>query len=286
MSEWKSRIIEAMRKRHRLKDDEQANVVVMPAEVSGDAVDPMLFTARITKAVIDRDREVVLPEGGIFTEFDRSGAIFWNHDYDRPVAVPVGDLVHGNGYIDAKARFIDRDGDTVGEWLPDYARAFVKAMADAERSAGVSIGFVPVEVRKPTKKDKEQFGEDVLSVISKWKLLEWSIAPVQANPESVVTAVGKSIGGAACKALFGVDAPHDEQDAGSPSHGAAVIPDIGSAAIAAKSFRTAQKLAQMHRKAVLSAQKKARQQREKLLREKIRMVPHIARARARGQLYV
>jgi hypothetical protein len=210
--EWRDGIVESLRNRHaatlsKIEKDTgrkaEPSLVVMPAEVTADKGDPMLFTARITKRVLDRDGEVVLPSGGQFADFDKSGAIYWNHDYDRPVAVPVGKLAKTDEHIEAKARFIARVEGQQGDFLPDYARAFVKAMGEAGRSAGVSIGFVPLEERQPTEKDVKEYGEHVRNVITKWKLLEWSIAPVQANQDAYVTAVGKSIGDKACKALFG-----------------------------------------------------------------------------------
>ena len=58
---------------------------------------------------------------------------------------------------------------------------------------GVSIGFIPIESRNATKGDRAKYGDGVQTVHSKWKLLELSIAPVQANQEAVVVAVGKAL---------------------------------------------------------------------------------------------
>lgn len=210
--EWYDGVKAAIRKRHGLKESQDVGMTVMPADVAVDKSDPYLFSATITKRVLDRDGEVVLPSGGIFTEFDASGAVFLNHEYDKPIASPVGELVRDKDSITAKARFMERPDGAQGEFLPDYARAFVTSQAKVGKAAGVSIGFIVLEERKPTAKDKDEFGPEVRNVITKWKMLEWSIAPVQANQESYVTAVGKSIGGKACKALFGVDVPADVPD--------------------------------------------------------------------------
>ena len=195
----------AMRKRHKLADDAPLAIKVLPADVRPDDTDHHLFSATITQNISDRDDEAVLPIGMIAKDFDTSGAIFWSHDYQQPVAIPVGKLVKTADSVTAKARFMERPAGYVGEFFPDFARAFVTQMSKAGRKPGVSIGFIPIESRKPSAKDRAAYGDQCRNVITRWKLLEWSIAPVQANPESYVTAVGKSIGPAACKALFGVE---------------------------------------------------------------------------------
>lgn len=290
--QWADAIVAAMRKRHGLKDDDALGVAVMPAEVSVDESDPLVFSARITKRVLDRDGEVVLPAGGIFTEFDASGAVFWNHDYDRPVASPVGGLAKSNDYIDAKARFMERPDGSQGEFLPEYARSFVASQAKAGKAAGVSIGFIPLEQRKPTAKDKQEYGPEVRNVITKWKMLEWSIAPVQANQDAYVTAVGKSIGSQACKALFGVevDAPDPEGDTPAPPP-----PDDAHARLKARTALAAAQArhtASVARKAVEAARKARREAKAQRLRghaeaerQMIEDAAMYAKAKLRGELW-
>ena len=295
--EWADGVKAAMRKRHGLKDGQDVGITVMPADVAVDKLDPMIFTATITKRVLDRDGEVVLPTGGIFTEFDMSGAIFWNHDYDRPVASPVGKLLRDKETITAKARFMERPDGSQGEFLPDYARSFVASQSKVGKAAGVSIGFISLEERKPTSKDKDDFGPDVRNVITKWKMLEWSIAPVQANQESYVTAVGKSIGGPACKALFGVDVPVEEPKAEpkakAKKHDPAITDAARRKARAAMSVADATRTAKAVRQAVAVA-KSARQanvradriKANNAHRSELAMVGDYAKAKTRGELWV
>lgn len=191
-----------LRQRHKLADDAPVRIKALPAEIAEDSGDPHKFTARITTAALDRDDEALLPSGMDPSEFDASGTVFWNHDYDKPVAVPGKPRQH-DGQVGCPATFLKRPADWKdGPWFPDFVRAFVQQMNAAGKSVGVSVGFLPVEARKPSKKDRETWGDRVKSVVSKWKLLEWSIAPVQANPEAVITAVGKSLDRVAFKALF------------------------------------------------------------------------------------
>lgn len=297
--EWHDAVTAAMRKRHGVKDDQSVGLTVMPADVDVDKSDPYLFSATITKRVLDRDGEVVLPSGGIFTEFDTSGAIFWNHEYNRPVASPVGELTRDKDTITAKGRFMERAEGSQGEFLPDYARAFVTSQAKVGKAAGVSIGFIALEERKPTTKDKEEFGPDVRNVITKWKMLEWSIAPVQANQESFVTAVGKSIGAPACKALFDVDLPdvEPEPDPAPAEDNPSKPPrDTESARKAARSAMArdgAVRQVKMIRSAVAAAKsareakrRAAAKRRREAQHRDLSMVGEYARAKSRGELWV
>lgn len=205
-------ILAVIRKRHGLDDDADVRVrsMSMKAEIGDDTHS---FTARITTATLDRDAEVILPQGVDATEFNKSGAVFWNHDYDQPVAI-ARKVRQGDRDIVSTASFMERPADWQGEWRPDFARAFVSQMAKHGKETGVSIGFIPVEFRKPTTKDIETYGAEVRNVITQCRLLEWSIAPVQSNPDATVMRVGKALGAVACKCL------------GLPDPGPAVVEDV------------------------------------------------------------
>ena len=45
------------------------------------------FTAVITAETLDRDGEVLIPQGMNSTEFDRNPTLFWNHDYAQSVKI-------------------------------------------------------------------------------------------------------------------------------------------------------------------------------------------------------
>ena len=188
-------IIGKIRTRHRLKDSDKVAVITTKMELGTVPNDPHKFTARITTDALDRQDEVVLPAGGQFGEFLNSGAIFWNHDYETPVGYPdkAKHIIQGENYVEAGGIFMKRPADWQGEWFPDFVREFVNQGISAGINPGVSIGFIPLETRRPTKLDVQRYGERVTLVHSKWRLLEFSIAPVQANQEAVVTAVGKGL---------------------------------------------------------------------------------------------
>lgn len=155
----------------------------MPKQTKdGQPEDPHWFKARITTDALDRDGEVMIPQGMIGTEFEKNGTIFWNHNYDLPIAAALGKLVRGDREWVSEGRFAERPSDYVGEFYPDYVRALVSQRI----VRGVSVGFIPIESRKPTEKDFEIYGRGVKRVHSKWKMLEWSFAPIQSNVEAMV----------------------------------------------------------------------------------------------------
>ena len=275
---WHDRVLSGLRRKY----GDDAQLATISAKMDADHADPFLFTARITKDVLDRDGEVLLPGGMDATDFDKSGAVFYNHDYNMPVAAPVGKLKKTADAIIGRARFMQRvEGDT-GEFLPDYVRSFVTCMAKAGRSAGVSIGFDPIESRLPTKKDREVYGPSITLVFTRWKLLEWSIAPVQANQEAFVTAMGKSLDLVVCKSLFGSVPSHTPTscETNLTISDQAMLRLGADLRRVAKSNRIARNAAAKGARA--AAKKAASKRRAKMIRD----VPKIAQAKLRGELYV
>ena len=162
----------------------------------GDAEHTVL--ARISTGSVDRDGEVLVPQGCDATDFNKSPTVFYNHDYTLPVGRCEG-IRRYEDTIEAKTRFARRPENHQGPWLPDS----VFALLQQGVINGFSVGFVPVEGRHPSKKDLQQFGPKVRYVYSKWKLLEYSIAPLPANQDALVLAVSKGIVSAnAARQLF------------------------------------------------------------------------------------
>ena len=173
--------------------------------IKADA-DSHSFTAAISTNAVDRDGEVLMPQGMDATEFDKNPVVFYNHDYNKPIGKQVGKFKRDATQIVATAEFAKRPADLVGPWFPDEIRGLVQAGV----VKGVSVGFSEVEggCRQATKIDKDHFGAAVSRVFSMWKLLEWSIAPLQSNPDALIQASHKGfITPARCEELFGVVVP-------------------------------------------------------------------------------
>jgi len=145
-------------------------------------------TARISTISVDRDGEVLIPQGCDANEFTKSPTVFYNHNYALPVGRCEG-IRRSCDNIEAKTRFAERPAEHKGEWLPDT----VFSLLQQGVISGFSVGFTPIEGRHPSKKDRESFGSRVRYVYNKWKLLEYSVAPLPANQDALVLAVSKGI---------------------------------------------------------------------------------------------
>lgn len=177
-------------------------IKALTAQMSGTAKG---FTATITAETLDRDGEVLIPQGMNSKEFEQNPVLFWNHDYGQPVGKCVG-LKRGDRSIVGEFVFAKKPDGYSGEFFPEIAASLVgQGIVNA-----VSVGYVPEPggIRRATDIDRKKYGESVSTVFSRWKLLEVSLAPLQANPDALITAVKKGIvSPVAAKKFFGIDAP-------------------------------------------------------------------------------
>jgi len=146
--------------------------------------------ATITTETIDRDGEVLVSQGMDASEYEKNPVVFYNHDYAQPIG-KISDLRRGKGKIDATIEFAQRPDGFEGSYFPE----FVESLVEQGIVKGISVGFVPMSggVRKASTKDREDYGDEVRQVYSKWKLLEVSVAPLPANGTALVSAVRKGL---------------------------------------------------------------------------------------------
>lgn len=164
----------------------------------------------ITTASVDRDLEVVLPQGGDLRQFRQNPVVTWAHNYH---ALPVGramwiqrekhDDPRKDGFS-AKTQYTVRPEGWGGDWFADA----VWSMVQSGELRGKSIGFLPMDGRVPKEEDLKARPElaKVRFIISKWVLLEFAVAPVPSNPDALVQAAAK------CK-QFGIALPQPMLDA-------------------------------------------------------------------------
>lgn len=163
------------------------------------------FTATITTDVVDRDGEVLIPQGCNTREWESNPQLFWMHDPTQPIGIG-GNVRRRERSIEADFTFAPRPADYQGEWFPDYARGMVEA--GVVKTVSVGAEFMQGGVRNATPRDVELYGAGCRRVISKWKLFEVSLVTIPANPEAVLTAVRKGyITPAAAKAFARIDVP-------------------------------------------------------------------------------
>jgi HK97 family phage prohead protease len=146
------------------------------------------FAATITSAALDRDGEVVIPQGMNATSYERNPILLWNHDSNYPVGKCTGLKRESYGIV-GEFEFAQRPDNWDGQWFPAFAASLVAQGI----VRGVSIGYMNEQggTRRATPQDKKQFGDSVHTVFSKWSLMEISLAPVQSNPDALVTAIRK-----------------------------------------------------------------------------------------------
>lgn len=150
----------------------------------------------ITTATADRDFEVMLPQGGDFRQYRKNPVVTFAHKYSE---LPVGRSLwlkrqkdndpNRDGWL-AKTRYSTRPEDWEGGWFPDA----VWHLISSGELPGKSIGFIPTEVRPPDEKEIRGRPEltKIRTIIAKWLVLEYAVAPVQANPDALVQEIAKA----------------------------------------------------------------------------------------------
>jgi HK97 family phage prohead protease len=159
-------------------------------ELKSATVTGQEFIGVVSTATVDRDDEVLLPEGARLHHYARNPILLWQHDPEKPIGTgDRGDIKATADGIRVAYRLARRPDWYTGEFFPDYVRALI---ADGVLK-GLSVGFRVLEggIRNPSTKDIERFGQEVKRVINKWELLEVSVVSVPCNPDARIAAVTK-----------------------------------------------------------------------------------------------
>lgn len=139
----------------------------------------------ITTTAIDDDGEVLLPRGADLSRFLKSGTVFDVHEYrTKDIIGQNVDLKVTDKGIIATTKFAERPPSLPKEveWFPDTS-LWLHHTGDIN---GWSVGLDPTETRPPNSKDREEFGHDksFKTVVSRWKMLEYSQAPIPTNEDA------------------------------------------------------------------------------------------------------
>ena len=149
--------------------------------------------ARISTVSVDRDGDVLLPSGIDVADFAKNPVVLFGHDSGR---IPVGKalrITRRPDAVEATVKFASRPPEhpDAVEWVPDTIfELFKQGVLRA-----FSVGFIVPEggARAASKKDVSRFGDNVRRVITRWKLLEFSVVPIPANQDALATAVSKGL---------------------------------------------------------------------------------------------
>jgi len=142
---------------------------------------------------VDRDGEILVPDGAVLDEFRRAPQVLWGHDYTEP---PIGrdEWIRSDGYgLLAKTVYAVEISPRARE---------VYALRNGGYLATSSVGFVPLEYadagtreyRETVRKLSAAWETDVSDlerakrIYTKWLLLEHSDVSVPANPNALTVA--------------------------------------------------------------------------------------------------
>lgn len=186
--------------------------------------------AKISTIDVDRDGEVLMPMGCYTKDFEKSGTVFINHKYGvKDVFGKCVQLSRTDNEIVAKAVPAARPADYPAdqEWLPDT----IFSLFEQGVLKGFSIGAEYVEGRPAKDYDVQRFGPECKRVISKWKLLEFSVAPLPCNQSAVAMAVSKGlVTRETAKKIFGEVAEEAAEVANLPETAVVTEPEAPDAA--------------------------------------------------------
>jgi len=134
--------------------------------VRGETIGDVHY-ATITTNDLDRQGEILDPDGMDFTNFMANGVVLYGHQYSGMESIPVGKvhslaLVHENEHKKLDAGWIFQ-GDDVTPLISAVTKSWDRGFLNT-----ISVGFLA----------KEYDG----NTITKSELLEFSIVPVPANP--------------------------------------------------------------------------------------------------------
>jgi HK97 family phage prohead protease len=139
--------------------------------------------ACISTAAVDRDGDVVLPEGLLRKNY--SGlTVFYNHDTALPLGAAQWVKKSGERIL-AKYRCTDKT---------QFGRDMFALAQDGVLNS-YSIGFLPGEYSSATAEEMVRRPElkKARRIYRKWELLEFSLVGIPANPEATMLAISKKV---------------------------------------------------------------------------------------------
>ena len=153
---------------------------LVPVDVKIDESEQSIISY-ITTGAVDRDREIVDPNGGIFDDYAANPVVLFGHDYR---SLPIG-----------RNEWIKRDEKgLIAKTI--YAKHEEAQKIYNYRKDGFplaeSIGFVPLETVEFSEEERANNG-GARRKYTKWILLEYSDVAVPSNPEALQLAIAKGL---------------------------------------------------------------------------------------------
>lgn len=136
----------------------------------------------ISTPAIDRDKEVVSPDGMDLDQFRKNPVVLWGHDRSQIVGKALWVKQDGSNGVLAKTFYPARPDKHDGEWLPEQ----VWGLTRAGILKGKSVGILPLEIEEP---DDELRNKGCELVLKRTLLLEYSCVSIPSCPDALVQQV-------------------------------------------------------------------------------------------------
>lgn len=139
----------------------------------------MSATAVICTPVVDRQGEIIMPDGVDSADWQKNPVILWEHGWDSRITTPIAKGVGPDGKLGLKLADNALEGTA---WFTnknaESAQIFDLIVEGIIRAT--SIHVVPVET------EQQRSDSQVVTVYPRSTLLEWSWGKIGVNPEAVL----------------------------------------------------------------------------------------------------
>jgi len=158
----------------------------LPIKISEPTNPERVIRFKASDDTLDRQQEVILPDGWVFDDFVKNPVMMQFHDYST---WPIGKVV-GVGVVD-NALYVDGEFDPPE--IDESADMIFQKIKHGSVRAG-SVGFIPQEVVVPDSATRSLFDRypKAKRIYAKQELLEWTICPIPANPNALAAGLQKS----------------------------------------------------------------------------------------------
>jgi len=157
-------------------------------EIKEADAEDFTIVAHVSTVEVDRDKEVVLPDGARLDRYRKNPIVLWHHDYG-PDSLPLGKNLwiktDKTGLL-AKTQFNAK---------AEFSRDVFQLYRDGFMSAW-SIGAGDVQVKEPTEEEIRSHPEwaGARGIWHSWELLEYSAVKVPANAGALTLSKAHSLG--------------------------------------------------------------------------------------------
>lgn len=166
--------------------------------IADPEVDQVKMTAAavICTPAVDRQNEIILPDGGDYADYARNPVVLWEHGFDPSISFPIAasDSEEGELQLSASAEQIEATSRFTTKSVESYQ---IFGLIVDKIIRATSIHVIPDETAQKI------IGGESITVYPKWRMLEWSWGSIGVNPEAVarVLSHGKIGNESICESL-------------------------------------------------------------------------------------